>query len=216
MSPVTERAEFRNDSGHVVGVSTRRARGEMKGLAVQPGETIWLDEEEQIATANAPREDADNPFTNGDLTLVTEPKEIVNRRQIGYSDHKQVGDLAEEETGPGGDTGSPDGDGSAGSGGAGDDDPPAPPKAPEDPPKAPPETPQEPQGQQGGTPPGKVPPPNLTGRQTPEQEAQAKAAAARALKTATVPKQPGDNPAKAGEGKAADDEVVGTPEAQGK
>lgn len=213
MSPtaITERAEFRNDAGHVIGVMTKRGKGDMKSLAVMPDTTVWLDEEEQIATANAPRDEADNPFTNGFLTLVTEPKEIVNRRQIGFSDHKQVGDLAQEESDPAGDSGSPDGNGSAGSGGAGDDDPPAPPKAPEgDGDQKPAEDPKDPAGD-------KVQPPNLAGRQTPEQEAQAKAAAARAVaKSATPPKAPPVEPAKPPEGKLGSTEQVGTPEAQGK
>lgn len=213
MSPsaITERAEFRNDAGHVIGVMTKRGKGDMKSLAVMPDDTVWLDEEEQIATANAPRDEADNPFTNGFLSLVTEPKEIVNRRQIGFSDHKQVGDLAKEESDPAGDSGSPDGNGSAGSGGAGDDPAPELPKAPEG------DDDQKPAEPQTTVPEGKVAPPNLGGRQTAEQEAQAKAAAARAIKTSTTttPQSPAP-PAKAPEGKLAPTEQVGTPEAQGK
>lgn len=209
MSPtsmITERAEFRNDSGHVIGVSTKVGKhGEMKSIALQPDQTVWLDEEEQIVTANAPRNDEDNPFRNGHLTLVTEPQAIVNRRQIGYSDHRQVDDLAEE---PGPAAGGSEGETPPGGSNEQGDDPPEPPKAPETPPKAP-----------EGTTEGKVPPPNLSGRQTPEQEAQAKAAAARAIKTTTAP--PGaagttETPAKAPEGKRAPTEEVGTPEAQGK
>jgi hypothetical protein len=204
MSPtaaITERAEFRNDANHVIGVVTKRGRNEMKSMALQPGDTVWLDEEEQIATANAPRSDEDNPFTNGHLTLVTQPKEIVNRRQIGYSDHQQVGDLAKEESGPGGDTGSPGGDGSAGSDGAGDDAPPEPPKAPEQP--------------QGGVPEGKVAPSLPGAAQTPAQAAQAKAAAARATGAAAETPKPAA-PAKAPQGERAATEEVATPEAQGK
>lgn len=199
MSPsaaITERAEFRNDAGHVIGVSTKRAKGEMKSMGLLPGDTVWLDEEEQIATANAPRDDADNPFTNGHLTLVTEPKEIVNRRQIGYSDHQQVSDLAEEPGPAAG--GSEDGAPPGGSGEQGDDPPEAPPKAPEE----------------------KVPPPNLDGVQTPAQEAQAKAAANRAIKTQAAappkPVEPAKDPSKPPEGKRAPTEEVGTPEAEGK
>lgn len=216
MSPsaITERAEFANDAGHVIGVMTKRGKGEMKSLAVMPDDTVWLDEEEQIATANAPRSEEDNPFTNGHLRLVTEPKEIVNRRQIGFSDHKQVSDLepeptapAEEESDPAGDSGSIGGNGSAGSSGAGDDDPPAPSKAPED--EKPAEQPKAPAGD-------KVQPPNLGGVQTPEQEAQAKAAAARAVAKSATPPKAATAPAKPAEGKLGSTEQVGTPGAQGK
>lgn len=199
MSPtavVTERAEFRNESGHTIGVVTRRSKGELKSLALGPEESIWLDEEEQIATANAPRDDADNPFTNGDLALVTEPKEIVNRRRIGYSQHQQL--PAPEETpeepdpAPGGSEG---GDGSAGSDEQGD------------------ETPQEP-----AEPQGKVAPPARPGLPSTEaQEAQAKAAASRAVKTAAAdPKAAVKAAAAPPQGQRAPGETVATPEAQGK
>jgi hypothetical protein len=206
MSPstvITERAEFRNDSGHVIGVVTRRAKGEMKGLPLQPGDSVWLDEEEQIATANAPRSDADNPFANGDLKLVTEPQEIVNRRQIGYSEHRQVGDLTKEPSDP-----------AAGSGSS-EEAPPAPPQQQDgDVPPEPPQTTEEPKGR---VPEGKVAPGLPGAAMTPEQEAQAKAAAARAVKTATTtPQTKQETPAKAPEGARQPTEEVGTPEAQGK
>jgi hypothetical protein len=51
----TIRDEFRNDSGGFIGVITINARGDRVGIAVPPGESVWLSEEEQIETANAPR-----------------------------------------------------------------------------------------------------------------------------------------------------------------
>lgn len=74
--------EYRNDSPGVCGVTTIE-NGKTKGIAVKPGDSIWLSEEERIATANAPKRDGDNPFTNGTLTLVTPAAEIKNRRDIG-------------------------------------------------------------------------------------------------------------------------------------
>lgn len=85
-----EKAEFRNDSAGVCGAVVTEAGGKPKGIAIKPGETIWLTEEDQILTANAPRKQEDNPFVNGTLTLVTEPKDIANRRPIGYSDRQQA------------------------------------------------------------------------------------------------------------------------------
>lgn len=199
MSPtsvITERAEFRNEAGHVIGVVTKRAKGEMKSMALMPDDTVWLDEEEQIATANAPRSEEDNPFTNGHLTLVTAPQQIVNRRQIGYSDHRQVGDLDQEESDPA--PGGSEDETAPGGSTEQDDDPP-----------------EAPEASDAGTE-GKVQPPNLGGRQTPEQEAQAKAAAARAIKSPAPAQKPVETPAKAPAGQRAPTEEVGTPEAEGK
>lgn len=85
-----EKAEFRNDSRGVCGVVVIPAGEKPRGLPVKPGETIWLTEEEQIATANAPRNAEDNPFVNGTLSLATEPKDIVNRRPIGHTEAEQA------------------------------------------------------------------------------------------------------------------------------
>lgn len=190
----TARSEFKNVSGHVIGCVTRRPNNEFKSGAVMPGATIWLDEEEQIATANAPREEADNPFTNGDLELVTKAKDIVNRRRIGHSEHPQIGDESPapaEEPGP--DVSREQGgDASGGSSEQGDGDP--------EPPKTS----------------GKVAPPSKPGAQmTPEQEAQAKAAAQRAVDKAAPTGQEAQASKPAAQGSSTG-EVVGTPEAKGK
>lgn len=80
----TARSEFTNESGGFVGVVFIED-GKRRGGSVRPGDSVWLSEEEQIATANAPRRDADNPFTNGFLQLKTAATEIANRRPIGDS-----------------------------------------------------------------------------------------------------------------------------------
>lgn len=72
---------YRNASEGVCGVVVID-NNEPKGIAVQPGHTIPLSEEERIATANAPRLPEDNPFTNGTLVLDTPAEEIKNRRPI--------------------------------------------------------------------------------------------------------------------------------------
>jgi hypothetical protein len=84
-----EKAEFKNTSPGVCGVTILEPGGKPKGIAVKSGDTIWLTEEEQILTANAPRKAEDNPFVNGTLTLATEPKDIANRRPIGHTERQQ-------------------------------------------------------------------------------------------------------------------------------
>lgn len=76
------RDEFRNDSGGFLGVVTIDNRGDRHGVSVAPGDTVWLSEEEQIATANAPRSEADNPLTNGNLVLLTSGQEVKSRRPL--------------------------------------------------------------------------------------------------------------------------------------
>jgi hypothetical protein len=85
------KSEFRNTTGGYIGVQAKKPDGSgFNGIAVRPDGNIWLDEEEQIATANAPRADENNPFENGDLELVTAAKEIANRRRIGDTEKPQV------------------------------------------------------------------------------------------------------------------------------
>lgn len=80
--------EYANRSEGVCGVIVID-NGKSKGIAVKPGDSIWLSEEERIATANAPKKDDDNPFTNGTLVLVTPAAEIRNRRDIGADELPQ-------------------------------------------------------------------------------------------------------------------------------
>lgn len=68
--PKVEKTQFRNESGGWVGVIVIGPRGDDNGIPVEPGATVWLSEEEQILTANAPRDPEDNPFTPS-VVLVT-------------------------------------------------------------------------------------------------------------------------------------------------
>lgn len=86
MSPVTAltgKDEFINTSDGWVGVSTLKPNGEARGAAVEPGGSVFLSEEEQILTANAPRSDEDNPFANGSLVLARRAVDVPNRRPWG-------------------------------------------------------------------------------------------------------------------------------------
>lgn len=78
-----ERTEFENVSEGVIGVVVLNADNKPHGVAVKPGDTVWLSEREEILTANAPRRDADNPFALGWLIPKTRPHEVLNRRPIG-------------------------------------------------------------------------------------------------------------------------------------
>lgn len=82
MSTTTTRDLFRNDSGGWIGVVTIEPGGDRRAISVPPGHEVWLSEEEQILTANAPRAEADNPLTNGSLTCVTEAGDVKNRRAL--------------------------------------------------------------------------------------------------------------------------------------
>lgn len=78
-----QKTEFQNMSGGIVGVVTIEPGGKPVAIPVRPDATVWLSEEEQIATANAPQRDEDNPFINGQLVKVTDAADIKNRRPIG-------------------------------------------------------------------------------------------------------------------------------------
>ena len=57
-----EKQQFVNNTGGYIGAVIITARGEDRGIAVEPGGTVWLSEAEQGLTANAPRSAKDNPF----------------------------------------------------------------------------------------------------------------------------------------------------------
>lgn len=78
-----QKDEWLNTGAGWIGVVVIDGRGDHHGEAVAPGRTVWLSEEEQIATANAPVNDEDNPFANGSLELQTRGAEIRNRRPYG-------------------------------------------------------------------------------------------------------------------------------------
>lgn len=62
MSPAIQKQQFRNEFGGWIGVVLIGPKGDEQGHAVEPGQTVWLSEPEQILTANAPRRPEDNPF----------------------------------------------------------------------------------------------------------------------------------------------------------
>jgi hypothetical protein len=91
--------EFKNESPGYIGVVTVNDRHERTPIAVAPGDTVWLSEEEQVLTANAPRSEANNPLTNGSLRLVSEGREIRHRRDLRPPVAPEPEVEAEEETG---------------------------------------------------------------------------------------------------------------------
>lgn len=99
-APAGLKDEFRNETKGFVGVITIDPQGNQKGVAVRPGNSIWLSEAEQILTANAPRLDKDNPFTNGQLSLLTKAGDVKNRRPIGDAAPSSAGQAPAEEVAP--------------------------------------------------------------------------------------------------------------------
>jgi hypothetical protein len=111
---LSKKDEFRNTSTGWLGVVTIDGRGDHTGTPVAPGDSVWLSEEEQIATANAPRSEDDNPFLprsqpifneDGDevdrvvqplLELRSRGAEVRNRRPYGAVAQEPV---VEDETG---------------------------------------------------------------------------------------------------------------------
>lgn len=77
------KSKFRNAGKGVVGVVTIGLDGRPKGIPVSPNDFVWLTEEEQVLTANAPRNPEDNPFTNGSLQLEVRGSEANTARPIG-------------------------------------------------------------------------------------------------------------------------------------
>lgn len=80
MSPVSEKQEFQNQSGGWLGVVVIGPKGDDRGVSVAPGASVWLSEEEQVLTANAPRRAADNPFVEQTFTY-TEPESGESKSQ---------------------------------------------------------------------------------------------------------------------------------------
>jgi hypothetical protein len=92
-----EKTEFRNATGGTIGVIVVQPGGKEQALPLVSGATIWLSEDDQIATANAPRNDADNPFVNGMLEAVGVPQGVKNRRPIGVSQESDAEKKQREE-----------------------------------------------------------------------------------------------------------------------
>lgn len=80
---ITNKDEFINTTDGWLGVVEINHENRAIGTSVEPGGSCFLNEEEQILTANAPRMDADNPFANGSLRLARRALEVRNRRPFG-------------------------------------------------------------------------------------------------------------------------------------
>ena len=93
----TLKDEFANTTKGHIGVITIDPTGKERGIAIRPGASVWLTEAEQILTANAPRRDEDNPFTNGHLALKTKAADVKNRRPIGSQQEVSNDSQAEPE-----------------------------------------------------------------------------------------------------------------------
>lgn len=95
-----EKSEFENVAKGWIGVQIRdeSRRTGFRGTPVRPGERIWLSVDEQVATANAPREEKDNPFVNGNLKLTASSQEMGNRRPIGDDGSATVAPEEPQET----------------------------------------------------------------------------------------------------------------------
>lgn len=106
------KAEFLNQTQGYVGAVQIKHTGEEVGVAVAPGERVWLSEDEQVATANAPMHPKDNPFISQPFTdynpmtgevvdtgvreplkLITEERELAGARPLA------VGSFAAGDTG---------------------------------------------------------------------------------------------------------------------
>ena len=98
------KSEFLNQTQGYIGAVQFKRNGEEHGVAVAPGGRVWLTEDEQVATANAPQHPDDNPFiakpftdydaktgeiiatgTRAALKLITEPREIAGIRPLAGS-----------------------------------------------------------------------------------------------------------------------------------
>lgn len=76
-------SKFTNVSGGVAGAVKLDHEGHAKGVAVFPNESVWLTEKEEILTANAPRNEADNPFVNGTFRCDVKSADAGHARPIG-------------------------------------------------------------------------------------------------------------------------------------
>lgn len=82
-------SKFQNTSPGVAGAIKLDLDGKPQGVPVRPKGEIWLTEQEQVLTANAPRNEQDNPFTDGTFTLIAKGSELGNQRPIGDDQQPQ-------------------------------------------------------------------------------------------------------------------------------
>lgn len=62
MQTMLDKSEFLNTTQGWLGVVRINRIGEENGIAVAPGERVFLSRDEQVATANAPNHPDNNPF----------------------------------------------------------------------------------------------------------------------------------------------------------
>lgn len=74
--PPAAKAQYRNKTDRNVGAVRIDKDGDEKGVAVRPGETVWLTEDERRSTARAPHDPNDNPFVNGTFEKITDERVI--------------------------------------------------------------------------------------------------------------------------------------------
>lgn len=95
-----QKSLFENVSLGVLGVVTLDHKGNPKGVAVPYKGQIWLSEDEQVLTANAPRNESDNPFLPGKekLKLIRKSADLAHVRPIGeHQDEAPPAAPAEEQ-----------------------------------------------------------------------------------------------------------------------
>jgi hypothetical protein len=97
---------FRNTTQGHLGVVTVDRRGERHGISVEPGGTVWLSEEEQELTAQAPRKAEHNPFIDQPYAVHDEHGEVTEKG----TRPPLVRDDSERPTHPVGFAGPPEGD----------------------------------------------------------------------------------------------------------
>lgn len=73
---------YQNISGSVIGVVVRKPDGRFGGVPCYPGETVDLDHDEQVATANAPRDPRSNVLANGQMKVIMSDLEAAERRPL--------------------------------------------------------------------------------------------------------------------------------------
>jgi hypothetical protein len=102
---ITTKDEFTNTTDGWLGVVQIDHMGAARGASVSPGGSVFLTEEEQILTANAPVNDEDNPFINGALALRTRARRDPQPTAVRRAPRRRRG--PPEETGA---TPQPEGD----------------------------------------------------------------------------------------------------------
>jgi hypothetical protein len=88
-------SEWRNTTSGHLGVVKHDEEGKKQGVSVPPNGTVLLTEKDRIATANAPKNPANNPFVNGALECIRADADTSSLRPIG-----DPADKAEEPAEP--------------------------------------------------------------------------------------------------------------------